>query len=127
MYACLLAGWENIGQLLTVLLIFILVLALTYFTTRFAASAVKQRQSCHNFEIIETFQLTQNKYMAVVRCGKKYLAIAVTKDSVTRLCELDESELDLTEIQETSGKLEFKDFMDQAKKVLKKGGKRDER
>ena len=65
--------------------------------------------------------------MAVVRCGKKYLAIAVTKDSVTRLCELDESELDLTELQDTSGKLEFKDFMDQAKKVLKKGGKRDER
>jgi len=127
MAGLLLAGWENAVQLITAILIFVFVLGLSYVTTRFAARTAKSSIKCRNIEVIDTFPLSQSKYIQIVRCGTKYLAIAVTKESVTMLAELSEGDLDLTRVDENFRKLEFKDFMDQAKKVLKKGGNRYEK
>ena len=127
MAGALLAGWENAVQLIMAILVFAFVLVLSYFTTRFAADTAKRRQWCRNIEVINTFPITTGKYIQIVRCGTKYLVIAVTKESVTMLTELREDDLDLTSEDESFRKLEFKDFMDQAKKVLKKGGIRYEK
>ncbi|MBR1893609.1 MAG: flagellar biosynthetic protein FliO [Lachnospiraceae bacterium] len=127
MTGILLAGWENAVQLITAILIFVFVLGLSYVTTRFAARQAKKSTMCRNIEVIDTFPITQSKYIQIVRCGTKYLAIAVTKESITMLTELGEDDLDLTNVDDNFRKLEFKDFMDQAKKVLKKGGIRYEK
>ena len=124
---CLLAGWSDIGRVITVLVIFILVLGITYISTRFAAGIAKQRQWCRNIEVIETFSLTQSKYIQIVRCADKYLAIAVSKDNVTLLSELDPDAVRLEENTQISKIPEFKDIMDQARKVLKKGGSGNEK
>ena len=121
----LLAGWEDAGRLITVLFIFVFVLGITYITTRFAAGLAKQRQWCRNIEVIETFSLSQNKYIQIVRCADKYLAIAVSKDSVTLLAELKPEEIELVGNTHNQKIPEFKDIMDQARKVLKKGGRGD--
>ncbi|MCR4744371.1 MAG: flagellar biosynthetic protein FliO [Lachnospiraceae bacterium] len=124
---CLLTGWGDIGRLFTVIVIFALVLGITYLTTRFAAGFAKQRQWCRNIEIIETFPISQGKYIQIVRCADKYLAIAVSKDNVTLLTELEEESLELGDISQNSKIPEFKDIMDQARKVLKKGGSGNEK
>ena len=46
-----------------------------------------------NFEIVETFAISQNKYLQLIRMGNKYVVISVTKDTVNFITELDENEV----------------------------------
>lgn len=104
------------AQFLTVVIIFIFVLAATYVTTKWIANYQKERSVNNNFEIIEISKLTANKYIEIVRCGEKYLAIAVCKDTVTLLCELSKEELCL-EQNKKSNKGSFREILDKARNV----------
>ena len=68
---------DSIVQLLTVLLIFIFVLALTYFTTKLTAGFQKGRYQSANVEIIETLRIAPTKYIQIVRIGEKYYSYVV--------------------------------------------------
>lgn len=85
--------WEAFAQLLTLLVVFIFVLALTYFATRWVGNLQKNKMSGSNIQILETMRVTNSKYIQIVKIGKKCFAIAVCKDTVTYLCELDEDDL----------------------------------
>ncbi len=87
---------DSAAQFATVLIVFILVLALTYFTTRWVGKIQKSQVHNRNFEVVETFKVTTNKYLQIVRIGKKYVVIAIGKDSITQITELDETEIELT-------------------------------
>ncbi len=103
------------AQFLTVVIIFIFVLAVTYVTTRWIANYQKERSVNNNFEIIEISRLTANKYIEIVRCGEKYLAIAVCKDTVTLLCELSKEQLSLEHDKKPYGG--FREILDKARNV----------
>lgn len=113
-------GVNSFAQFLTVLLIFVGVLALTYFTTRWVASYQKGKMMSGNIQVLETFKITQNKYIQIVRIGEHYYAIAIGKDDITMLGELKEEEI---HIQEDTGmpKMDFKQLLENAKNMkLKK-------
>ena len=57
---------DSIVQLITAVCIFIFVLALAYFTTKFTAGFQKSKLASPNVEVIETFRLTQNKYIQIL-------------------------------------------------------------
>lgn len=80
---------SSIAQLLTVLIIFIGVLALTYLVTRWMGGYQKSQLRGTNLEVIETVKIAPAKYVQIVRAGDKYLAVALGKDTVTMLTELD--------------------------------------
>lgn len=107
-------GINSIAQFLTVLLIFIGVLALTYFTTRWIASYQKGKMISGNIHVLETFKITQNKYVQIIRVGEHYYAIAIGKDTVTLLGELKEEEI---HISEDTGmpQMDFKQLLENAK------------
>lgn len=84
-----------IVQFITVTLIFVFVLAITYFTTRWIGSYQKKQMSYGNIKVIESFRLSGNKILEVVKAGDKCFLIAVCKDTVTLLGEIDESTLEL--------------------------------
>ena len=88
MYLTVLTGVNGIVQLITVAVLFIIVLVMTYFTTRFIGNYQKGHLSCTNIQIIDTMRLSQNKLIQIVRTGDKYFAIAVCKDTVTLLGEI---------------------------------------
>ncbi len=108
---------DMIAQFLTIVIIFIFVLAVTYVTTRWIANYQKERSVNNNFEIIEISKLTANKYIEIVRCGEKYLAIAVCKDTVTLLCELSREQLNLDGNKTTLQGRGFRDILDKARNV----------
>ncbi|MBQ6807166.1 MAG: flagellar biosynthetic protein FliO [Lachnospiraceae bacterium] len=81
------------AQFMTVLIIFVFVLAITYFTSKWIAGYQKGRGINANIEMIESFRLSNNKYIQIIRIGQKYLAVAVGKDSVTMLTEISEDQL----------------------------------
>ncbi|MGN0328257.1 MAG: flagellar biosynthetic protein FliO [Lachnospira sp.] len=84
---------EAFAQLITLLVVFALVLALTYFTTRWVGNFQKNKLAGSNVQILETMRISNSKYIQVVKVGKKCFTIAVCKDTVTYLCEVDENDL----------------------------------
>ena len=105
-----------VAQIITLILIFIFVLALTYFTTRFVGHYQKLRMSGSNIQIMETFRISTSKYIQIVKIGKKYFAIAVCKDTVTYLCELDGEDLIYNSVSTESHSDNFKAILDKLKK-----------
>ena len=86
-------NWDNFIEFITVLVVFVGVLALTALTTKFIANYQKQIGTSGNIEVVESIRITNNKYIQLVRVGEKYVAIAVCKDTVTTLCEVPKEQI----------------------------------
>lgn len=87
------SGWESFFQLIGVLLIFLFVLAVTAVTTRWIARYQQGMMQNKNIQVVETFRVSNNKYIQIVQVGKKYLVISVCKDVINILTELTEEEV----------------------------------
>ena len=110
---------DSIASFFTVLVIFIFILAITYFTTRYIANYQKGKYGGKNIKVIESARLTTNKFLQIVQIGEEYFAIALGKDEVTFISRLDKDNLNLTEVDaDLPG---FKDILEKAKaKLMKK-------
>ena len=84
---------QSLFELLGLIIIFVIVLVVCYFTTKFVAGRQLVQKKIGNFEIIETFAISQNKYLQLIRMGNKYVVISVSKDSVSFITELEENEV----------------------------------
>lgn len=84
---------DSFVQLITVLIIFVFVLILTYFTTRWMAGIQKGRSFNKNLKIIETISVGNNKMISIVEAGTKYIVVSIGKDEVNFLTELKEEDL----------------------------------
>lgn len=102
-------------QFMTVLILFVFVLVITYFVTKWIARYQQGRAGDGNLEVIETCKLTSNKYVQIVRAGEKYLVIAVGKDEVHILSEVSENQLCLHKMEQGQ-KADFASVFDKMKK-----------
>lgn len=89
----ILSSLDSFVQLITVLVIFIFVLIITYFTTRWMTGIQKGRSFNKNLRIIETISAGNNKMISIVQAGEKYLVVSIGKDEVHYLTELKQEEL----------------------------------
>lgn len=89
----ILSSLDSFVQLITALVIFIFVLIITYFTTRWMAGIQKGRSFNKNLRIIETISAGNNKMISIVQAGEKYLVVSIGKDEVHYLTELKQEEL----------------------------------
>lgn len=87
------SGWESFFQLLGILLVFLLVLVLTYVVTRWIAGYQQGMMANRNIQVIETFRVSNNKFIQIIQVGKKCLVISVCKDTINILTELTEEQL----------------------------------
>lgn len=79
---------DSFVQFVTVLLLFLVVLVITYGVTRWISGIQKTQMVGRNMEIVDTMRISSSKYLQIVRAGDKYLVIAVCKDTVTMLAEI---------------------------------------
>lgn len=114
---------EAFAQLFTLLIVFIFVLAATYFATRFVGNYQKNKLSGSNIQILETMRISNTKYIQVIKVGGKCFAIAVTKGNVSFLCELNEDELIYNSSSDTGtiNKESFKAVLEKFKKDKPEG------
>ena len=84
---------DSFVQLITVLIIFVFVLILTYFTTRWMAGIQKGRSFNKNLRIIETIHLQTNTMISIIEAGPTYHVVSIGADDVNSLNELTEEEL----------------------------------
>lgn len=108
-------GYDSFLDLITVLLIFVFVIAATLFTTKYIANYQKVQNAGKNIEVLETYKIAQTKYIQIVKIGAKYVAIAVSKDTVTLLTELEEGQVTFPEM-ENQGR-SFKEVLASLKKT----------
>ena len=112
---------ESVARLITTLLIFVFVLFITFWTSKFIAGYQKQKMITGNMEVIETLRIAPNKYLQIVRAGEQYFLLALGKDTVSMVAELEPEKLNLkgnvdTAIQYT----DFKAILEKAKNSRKK-------
>lgn len=115
-----LSSLDSFVQLITVLIIFVFVLILTYFTTRWMAGVQKGRSFNKNLRIVETIHVGNNKMISIVEAGKKYIVVSIGKDEVNYLTELSTDDLkDLSFMNSENTKAQpdtFAEIIDRLKK-----------
>ena len=99
---------ESLAQLVTLIVIFALVLAITYFATRWVGGIQKEKMIGSNVKVLETMRISNSKYIQILKIGNKCFAIAVCKDTITYLCEVNEE--DLIYRENNSSKLKSENF-----------------
>lgn len=97
MHIAVTSGVNSIVQFITVLIIFVVVLFLTYATTRFIGNYQRAGTENSNFKIIDTYRVSNNKYIQIIQVGRKYLVISVCKDNITMLAEVLEEDIKIPE------------------------------
>lgn len=116
---------QNVLQLISLLIILILILAASYYVTKWIAKSGMVQNQANNIKVIETFKIAPNKYIQIIQLGKKYYSIAVTKEQVTFLTALEEEQLDFS-LGERNGKaMSFKEVFAGFSK--KEKGKKNEK
>lgn len=112
---------RSVSQFFTIIIIFGLVLFLTYVTTRYVGNIKRIQSRNKNFEVIETYSIATNKYLQIVRAADKYIVIAVGKDEITKIAELNEDSI-IKEPQEYGQNDAFASIISKAKERINKGG-----
>ena len=118
------SGVDSVIQFITVLLIFVFVLGVTYFTTRYVAGIQKEKYKTGNMEVIETLRISNNKYLQIVRAADKYYCIAVCKDTITMLGEIQKENMVFYE-NGVNANLNFQDIFEKMKQKQPDSGKQD--
>ena len=116
------SGVESILKLIGLIILCALIIAASYFVTRLIGRREAGMSGNSNFKVIDACRLTPNKYLQLIQIGSRYFCIAVSKDDVRLICELQPE--DIT-VKNGSAKMpSFKEIM--AKAIGKKDKADDE-
>ena len=111
---------DSVVQFLTLLVIFVFIIAVTYLTVRWMSRVTQAQSKYSNIDIIETKRIANNKYLQIVKAGDKYLLLGIGKDEVNLIGELTGSELVLRDENSTGGTVSFSSFLEKAKNLANK-------
>lgn len=112
---------SSMVELITVLCIFVFVLMLTYFVTRWIAGYQRTKTAQGNLSVIEAIRVSNNQSIQLLRAGTdKYLVIGVGKEEITLLATLSKEELRELPAGGISAKTgeSFSDLLEAVKKKL---------
>lgn len=106
---------DSFLQFLGSLGIFIFVLVITYFVTRWVGNYQKIQLKSRNMQLIETMRVANNKYIQIVKISETYLVISVGKDRVEYLTELDEDSIKALHMPEENQTESFQEILKKLK------------
>lgn len=85
---------DSFLKLIVTLVCFVVVLFLTYITTKWIAGYQSNQLCQKNLKVVETMKLTTNKYLQIIQVGKDtFYVIGVGKDEITLIGEVSEDQL----------------------------------
>lgn len=100
---------QSILKLVGLIILCAIIIAASYFTTRFVGKRQAGITGESNFKSLDIYRINQNKYLQLIQIGTRYFVIAVGKDTVNVLTEL--SKEDIVYWRDESKKVSFKDIM----------------
>lgn len=110
--------FDSVLKLIGLIILFIIIIFATYFTSRFIGRFQNNQMQKGNFKVIESYRITQGKYLQIIKVSSKYFVIALGKDEITFITQLEEDEIllkdDIT-FKETKFSEYLSDFMKRKK------------
>jgi len=113
---------EMIAQLFFILIVLIGVIILAVYVTRFVAGAKYMRRGNNNLKLVDSIGLGFQNGIHLVKAGKKYVLLGITKDRITFLCELSEFDIEDMEQEQNSALPSFDNYLN---RILKRKNDRD--
>lgn len=107
----------NFFRLIAAFIMFLLVLAACYFTTIWIGNFQKGKMGHGNIEVIEIHRITNNKYIEIVRIGKKYYIISVSKDHIEKIDTIEETDIELPEAEPVYYTENFSQILEKIKNI----------
>ena len=117
--------FDLIAQLFFILIVLIGVIVLAVYVTKLVAGAKYVRRGNKNLRLMDSLGLGFQNGIHLVKAGKKYVLLGITKDKISFLCELSES--DIEDAEQDMG-LELPSFENYLNRILRKNkdGRHDE-
>ncbi|MCI8372765.1 MAG: flagellar biosynthetic protein FliO [Lachnospiraceae bacterium] len=106
---------DNFLRFLASLGIFLFVLALAYFVTRWIGNYQKFQLKSRNIQVIETMRIANNKYVQIVKVAEEYLVISIAKERIELLTKLDEKNINALHIPDEKHTETFQDILKKLK------------
>lgn len=106
--------FEGIVELLGLFAVFILILVLAYFTSRWIGKqggVIPARNP--NMQVVETLKLSQTKYIQIIKVADKYIVMGISKDNMEYITEISKDELVKPDSQ--GEMVSFKDILTRVK------------
>lgn len=103
------SGVESVLKLVGLIILCAIIIAASYFTTRFVGKRQSGMTGNTNFKSIDVYRINQTKYLQLIQIGTRYFVIAVSKDNVTMLTELQKE--DIVHFRDEAHKISFKEIM----------------
>lgn len=102
---------NNFLEMIGLVFIMVLILIAAYYTSKYVGKFSMGQFKNSNFKVIDTYRISPNKFLQIVKVANKYIVIAVSKDTVHYITELDENEIFIREtgIKEN---ISFKQILD---------------
>lgn len=98
-------------KLLMLLLAFILILAASYYVTKWYARSGFIKKQTSNMEIMDTLSMGPNRQICIIRVGRSYIAVSVCKEQINFLMKIPEEELQFERKMPASAEMPFKDIL----------------
>lgn len=110
--------WDSFIQLVGLLILLIVILAAAYYTSRFVGGLKLGQMKNSNFTVIDAYRISPNKVIQIVKIANKYIVIAIGKDTINYITELDETEVFIRETH-TGEKQSFKQTLEKLRNYNK--------
>ncbi len=112
-------GMSSILSVISLILIFIFIVALAYFTTRFIAKYQNNSMNSRsNIRVIESFRMGSNKFVAIIEVSNNFYVVGVGKEEITLIDKLDSesvSNIKNAQMKDLGKKIDFKEILSQIK------------
>lgn len=102
---------DSFMQFIGALFVFLVVLAVTYFVTRWIGNYQKTQMKNQNMQVIETMRINNNKYIQIVKVAEEFLVISVTKEHIELLTKLDEKSAGQIHLPEDNQQDSFQEIL----------------
>lgn len=93
--------WDNIKAVFSVvsmLAVMALILVLAYYATKLIGQKMGGGTArAGSLQVLDSIAVGQNRMLCVVRAGKRLLLVGVTPQQISKLCDLEESDLPIAE------------------------------
>lgn len=88
---------DNFLQFISVVFVFVLILVVAYFVTRWIVAQGQTQFGNRNIRVVEGYRMGPNKTIQIVKVGNKFFVLGVGKDEISYLGEVEEEDLAITE------------------------------
>lgn len=110
-------GVNTFIQLITVSILFVLVFAGAYWTTRVIGKYQMHQMKNTNLSVVEAMSVGPGKSLQLIKVGTSFILVGVTKDHITLVKEMDANQLDMNLVQSKDLNVPFAKYLE---KVIKK-------